>query len=413
MRALILPNNLGALLFLAVWSLESASAEVFILKSGGRIEGELLNRQRAAGQPYHVRTGEGVQLALGERLVQRALVKTDLDRQYEELLAKSPDTAPGHWELAEWCKEVGLVDQRKEHLEAVISLEPDHEQARKALGYSRYGSRWLTTEEYMQSQGYVRYKGAWRSKQEAETEALEREQELAVKQWRQNIRRWFEQLVEGSRHAAAADRELSAIQDSHAAPALAELLANSDQPRGVRLRCLDILGKLPPGLATPVCLKLAMDESDGEIRDRCLDEIKRHGTHVVLPRLLAELKNKDNARVNRAAECLERLGDKDATLPLIDALITEHQFQVSPGGTGGGGMPLSFGSTSGPGQSGLGSFGVQGRPKVIKKQLENPGVRNALVSLHPGVNYNFDVGAWKRWYIQSQTSATVDLRRDD
>jgi hypothetical protein len=413
MRALILPNNLGALLLLAVWSLESASAEVFILKSGGRIEGELLNRQRAAGQPYQVRTGEGVQLALGERLVQRVLVKTDLDRQYEELLAKSPDTALGHWELAEWCKEVGLVDTRKEHLEAVISLEPDHEQARKSLGYSRYGSRWLTTEEYMQSQGYVRYKGAWRSKQEAETEAFQREQELAVKQWRQNIRRWFEQLVEGSRHAAAADRELNAIQDPHAGPALAELLANKDQPRGVRLRCLDILGKLPPGLATAVCLKLAMDDSDDEIRDRCLDEIKRHGTHVVLPRLLAELKNKDNARVNRAAECLDRLGDKDATLPLIDALITEHQFQVSPGGASGGGMPLSFGSTSGPGQSGLGSFGVQGRPKVIKRQLENPAVRNALVTLHPGVNYNFDVPAWKRWYIQSQTSATIDLRRDD
>ena len=46
-------------------------AEVFVLKSGGRIEGEHLNPQRTPGQAYLLRTGEGIRLALAEGAVQR------------------------------------------------------------------------------------------------------------------------------------------------------------------------------------------------------------------------------------------------------------------------------------------------------------------------------------------------------
>jgi len=67
-------------------------AEVFILKSGGRIEGELLNSDRQRGQPFQVRTEEGVRLALAEAAVQRVIVKTDVDKQYEALLPTLTNT---------------------------------------------------------------------------------------------------------------------------------------------------------------------------------------------------------------------------------------------------------------------------------------------------------------------------------
>jgi hypothetical protein len=239
-----------------------------------------------------------------------------------------------------------------------------------------------------------------------EIESRGRQHELAIKKWRQDIRRWCEQITEGSRHADTAERELNAISDPYAAPALAEVLADGKLPRNIRLRCLEILGRLPPGLAKQAYLKLAMDDADEGIRDGCLDELQRMGTHEALPRLLAELKGKDNARVNRAGECLGRLGDISATLPLINALITEHQYSAPQ--TGGGGTSLSF-SSGGPGQG----FGVPGRPKTVKKLHENPGVLAALTSMHDGVNYQFDVAAWRRWYIQSQTSTNVELRRDE
>jgi hypothetical protein len=395
----------------------AALAEVFVLKSGGRIEGEYLNADRSSGQPYLVKTEEGVRLALSESGVQRVIVKTELDRQYEALLPKTPNTPEGQWAMAEWCKEAGLLDERKTHLAAVIALNPNHGEARQALGYQKFGSRWLTQDEYMQSQGYQRYKGAWRLRQEVEIESRERQNELAQKQWRKDIRRWFEQVIDGERHRDAAARSLSQIQDPLAAPALAEILADGKESRAIRKQCLELLGRLPPGLATAVYVRIAMNDADDQIRDGCLDELKRQGAHVVLPQFIVELQSKDNNRVNRAAECLERLDDKDATLPLIEALKTEHKFQVSTGPPGG--MSLGFGGGgSGSGTNtgtggGLGGMSMGGKPKIFKKLLENRSVRGALTTLYPGINYQYDEEAWRNWYIQSQTSTAVDLRRSE
>jgi hypothetical protein len=406
-----------AIALAAAASPRAAAGEVFVLKSGGRVEGEYLNADRSSGQPYLLKTGEGVRVALPEAGVQRVIVKTDLDKQYEALLPKVENTAAGQWAMSEWCREAGLLDQRKRHLAAVIALEPNHAEARKALGYQLFGSRWLTQDEYMQSQGYQRYKGAWRLKQEVEIESRTRQNELAAKQWRRDIRRWFEQYLSGSRHAETASRELAKINDPQAATALIEILADSKEPQAVRKECLKMLARLPPGLAEVTHVRLAMEDADDQIRDGCLDELIRQGTHSVLPKFVAELKSKDNRRVNRAAECLQRLGDKEATLPLIDALKTEHRFAIQQGAGPPGSMSLGFGGgTSGTGSGGgggLGGMSMGGKPKIIKQMMENSSVRAALTSLNPGVNYQYDENAWREWYIQSQNTSTVDFRRGE
>jgi hypothetical protein len=386
-----------------------ARGEVFVLKSGGRIEGEHLNPDRQPGQPYHVRTDDGVKLALADSAVQRMIVKTDLDKQYEALLTRLANTTEAQWNMAEWCREAGLTEERKRHLQAVIAIDPNHVEARKALGYQRFGSRWLTQDEHMQSLGYVRYKGTWRLKQEIEIDSRELEAELTTKKLRKDIRMWFEQVASGGRLADVADRNLNALNDPAAAPALAEILGDAEQPRAVRQRCLTILAKLPPGLATGTLVRIAMNDHDDNLADACLEELKRHGAHSVLPTFVAELKNKDNARVNRAAECLSVLGDKDATLPLINALVTEHKFVVQQGSGPPGSMTTTFSPNGSPGGGGL-SMG--GKPKIVKRQLQNAAVRDALTTLYPDVNHQYDVDAWRAWYTQSQTTSNVDLRRD-
>jgi hypothetical protein len=399
----------------------SALGEIFVLKSGGRIEGEHLNPQRAAGQPYQLKAEGGLRLALAENTVARVIIKSDVEREYEVRFPGVPNTVEGHWEMAEWCQEAGLTDERRRHLAAIIAIDPNHAEARRVLGYTLYGSRWLTQNEFLQSQGYVFHKGSWRLAQEIELELRNRERELSIKGFRQDIRTWLEQAGTSSRHAANAERSLNEIRDANAAPALADILGDARQPRAARLRCLEILGRLPPALATATLIKVAMDDRDDTIRDRCLDELIRGGLHLAGPGFLNELKVEKNSknfkieqnwRVNRAAYCLARLGFTDATLPLINALKTDHQEVVQQGnGGGGGGMPLSFGS-GGPG-GGMGSFGVGGRPKVRITTRENSGVRDALAQLHAGVNHQYDAAAWKRWYIQKFTTTNVDLRRDE
>ena len=72
-------------------------------------------------------------------------------------------------------------------------------------------------------------------------------------------------------------------------------------------------------------------------------------------------------------------------------------------------MNLGFGnSPSGGGNS----FSAGGRPQMIEKKLQNEAVLNALVALHPGINFGYDVEAWKRWYANKDRPTVLDLRRD-
>jgi hypothetical protein len=388
----------------------AAQGEVFVLKSGGRVEGEILNPNRERGQPYQVRTEEGVKLALADSAVSRVIAKTDLDRQYEALLPKLENTVEAQWAMAEWCKEAGLSEQRKRHLQAVIALDPNHAEARRALGYQRHGSRWLTQDEFMQSVGYARYKGAWRTRQEVEIDSRETQQELTVKKLRKDINLWLEQVATGGRLSDTADKNLNALNDLAAAPALAEIIGDSQRSPAVRKRCLAILAKLSPGLATGTLVRLAMNESNDGIRDLCLDELKRDGSQRVLTAFTEELKSKDNARVNRAGDCLARLGDKDATLALISALVTTHQITIQQGGPPGS-MTTTFSPSGAPGAGGM-SMG--NKTQVIKRQFQNSGVRGALMTMYPDAgNLQYDIDAWRAWYSETQTTSNVDLRRGE
>jgi len=397
---------------LAAASPHLARAEVFLLKSGGRIEGEHLNPKREAGSPYLVRTSDGVRLALADGTVARVIVKTDVDKQYEAMLTTLANSVEAQWGMAEWCKEAGLTEQRKQHLQAVIAIDPNHADARKALGYTRYGTRWLTAEQFLESHGYVRSKGAWRLRQEIEIDDRETQFDLASKRLRKDILRWLGQSSSGGRTADLAERELNAINDPAAATALAEVLGDPQQPVRNRQRCLTILTKLPPGLANNTLIRVAMEETDSSLRDGCLDELKRQGVHVALPALISELKNKDNRRVNRAADCLAYLGDKSAALPLINALVTEHTFRVQQGPPPGS-MTGSFSNNGGGGGNGPSGLSMGGKTQVIKKRLENPGVRDALAALFPDVQLQYDIESWRTWYTQTQTTINVNLRRDN
>jgi hypothetical protein len=393
-----------------------ARGEVFVLKSGGRVEGEFLNPQREPGADYQLRTDKGLRLDLEETQVHRVIVVSDLERQYEAELPKVANTVDGHWAMAEWCRDAGLVELRKRHLGEVIRLDPDHKEARTALGFSLYEGKWMTQEQFLTSQGYVRYKGGWWTLQAMTIDIRNEKRELEEKDYRRKIRNWLGALGKNNGDVAAAG--LAGIRDATAAPALAEILEDTRQPRSARLLCLEILGKLPPGLATVTLVKLAMDERDEDLRDKCLDELMRVGSHAVLTAFTSELRTKkethfsSNARINRAAYCLQRLGDKDAALPLIEALVTEHFIVVDPG-SGGGGTPINFNSGGPPGQGGLGGLNVGGKPKKVKGKVNNPFVLGALTSMYPGVNFHYDIDEWRTWYIQEHTSTSVNLRREE
>ncbi len=388
----------------ALVPLARAADDVIILKHGGRIEGEWLNRNELDPKTYEVKLHAGGRITVSASDVARVETTTEEMRQYEQKLASIPDTLEGHWQMAQWCRKEGLESQREFHLRKVLQFDPNHEAARRALGYNRVNGRWVQTTHWLENQGYVRYKGSWRLPQEIELAARKERAELEQKQWRSRIRRWRGVIVKGRKDRASALAQLRAISDPAAVPALAELLNDPKEPKPLKVVYLEVLGRFPMATALDAMIRCAVFSTDSELRERCIDQLKKHDTDYAAKALVHLLHDKDNAVVNNAARVLGQLGNKKVIPQLIDALITKHRFKITTGG--GGGYNVGFG----PGGS---AMSTGGGSKVVEKKVQNKKALEALTSLVPeGVNFGYDQQAWKQWYSSRELVGVTSLRRD-
>lgn len=397
------------LLVLILAASRTAQGAVFVLATGGQIEGQLLNPNEKPRQCYLVRTEAGGTVKLAAAQVSRVLTVSEDLAWYQQAAPKVPPTVAGHWAMAEECRQRSLNQQREFHLREIIKRDPEHAEARYALGYSKVDGAWVKTDEWMLSRGYVRYRGAWRIAQDVALEQLVQRNDKQVKDWRQKVKTWRTAVNKQRGKEQEALDAIREIDDPAAAPALAEIVEDTQERRELRLLAIQVLGKLRCPAGVSAFIKQAVEDNDAHIREACLDELSRCGAPQAVRVCEKLLTSKDNQKVNKAALCLGALKDSSATLPLINALVTEHKYIVqSPGGSPG---QLNLGFGSGP-SGGGNTFGAGGRPQVITKKLRNEGVLNALVAIHPGVNFGYDIEAWKRWYVDKHGPAIIDLRRD-
>ena len=378
---------------------QSLLADTFFLSNGGRIEGELLNRAETPRKRFVVSTTGG-KITLAASQVEHVTQKSEQEQRYEQVAAKMSDSAKDHWHLSQWCLENQLITKRKTHLQRVIELDPNHQLARRALGFRKNDGRWLKPQELMKERGFVHHKGLWRTTQEVELLQEQQRIELAKKDYRRKVRTWSRWLG-GRRHQQALEN-LRGITDPLAASSLASLLRGAKDPETKEL-AIDVLGRIGGDSAVSALVQGALEDPSESIRDGCLRQLQHTGTHSALITFVKTLQHKSNAAVNRAAMGLERLQDESVILPLIRALRTTHKFVVRRPG---GGITPVFGSG---GNGGL-SAGDNG-PKIVKNTYDNESVLAALVSL-TGENFRFDVQRWIDWYNLQETPSQVTLRRD-
>jgi hypothetical protein len=381
---------------------EPCRADTFFLSSGGRLEGKLLNPDEAPREQYLIETPQGGRVTLAADQVERIETPSPEKQRYLELLPRMPATVDGLWKMAEWCRENGLDAEREEHLEQLLTLDPEHKGARLALGYNKVDGRWVRPEEHMRSLGYVRFGGSWKLPQEVEIEQQKSRLEEAVNQWRRDVRNYRSQI--GKRRGPEAVNELRAIRDPLAAPALAEQLNEETLPE-MSVLYVEVLGKLNHPSAVAALTKHALNHADERVRDLCLDQLVRRGEHGAVNVFIQALSSKENFMVNRAAVALARMSDPRAIVPLIDALTTKHKLVIQQGGPPGG-IGASF-SPSGGGNG----LSVGGKPKVIDQDIQNPAVLQALTAL-TGAHHGFNKAAWKAWYAAENTPRGVNLRRE-
>jgi len=390
-----------------LWGLSAVdAAEVFLLTGGGRVTGELLNRDQTPRETYVVCTVGGGQVTLARSQVKRFVALRPIEEQYAKIRPSYADTVQGQWAAAEWCRENHLSPQRTTHLQRIIELDPDHAQARGILGYASINGKWATQEDRMTGQGYRRYEGRWRTPQEIELIEANRNDDLAEKAWMIKIRRWRDWL--GTDRDADGRRNILGIEDPHAVVALSRLL-ETDDVESMRLLYIETLARIGSGNAVQTLAVCSMEDPTEEVRLTCLDHLEKADNPDVIDYYVGKLQDKDNRKVILAAVALRRMKDPTSVGPLIEALVTTHKFKVVTSQPGS--MTTTFGTGPGgsgaPGGSGL-SMG--GAPKIFTRQIPNRPVLDALIEL-TGQNFNFDQQAWKYWHSSQRDRGAIDARR--
>jgi hypothetical protein len=157
-----------------------ARADVVHLRSGGQIEGKVLEETADA---IRVRTRFGVQTIARSEVVKIERKETAEEVYARRLASLEPGDVEGLLDLARFCKEQRLTAEWKATLERVVAADPDNEEANRALGRERVDGRWMTGAEKAEhekrkeiaakrAQGLVEHRGAWVTREEKE--ALER-----------------------------------------------------------------------------------------------------------------------------------------------------------------------------------------------------------------------------------------------
>jgi hypothetical protein len=385
----------------------AARAETFILESGGRVEGEIVNPKQSPRQSYVIKTASGGQVTLARGQIKEILRQTEAEAEYDKVRPRYADTVEGQWDLAVWCRDHGLERLRDKHLERVIELDPGHKEAHRLLHHRMdEDGRWKSTKELWESQGYVYYHGDWMTPQEVEIKEHARTTELAVKEWKHRLKRWRDWL--GTDRAPEALANINQINDPYAVAAVTEYLAKeSDQ--SVRKRYIEALARIGTGAAWQVLCEVSLRDENEEVRLTCLDYLDDKPSAPVVSYYIKHLKDKQNPVVNRAALGLLRMNDRRAIAPLIDALVTSHKRIIPPsqlGGTSG-----TFGGMVGGGGGGGMTYGTP-KATIVIEHFKNEDVLEALVRLTGGVNFNYEVPTWKSWLASQKKSQSLNARRD-
>lgn len=393
----------AALLSSALLFAARVSAEVFVLRGGGKIEGTLMPSSESPRERYVIRLkSSNDQITLDRDQVKEVHKSNDKLKDYQKRRPEFKDTAEDQWKLAEYCASQKLTAERILHMERVIELDPNHAKARAALGYINEGGEWKTKDDIQRAKGLVKDRGVWRPPQQIEDLEREKKTKEIETAWLKKLKRWRGWIESGKSEEAVT--ELQRIDDPNATAALINYMKNENDV-GVRRLYVDALIRLETADGVHALGNYAMDDPDEEVRASCLDYLAKAAHPGCVDFFIKRLSHKDNVMVNRAGYALGKMKDPRSVRPLIDALVTTHKFQVQQGN--GNNMNTGFGGAGGGGFT----FGGGG-PQIIDRDLQNPDVHAALTAL-TGVNFDYDERAWKAWLSSQKKTQNVDARRGD
>lgn len=310
-------------------SANSSRADVVQLKSGGVLRGVVT--PDAAGGSVRIQLVSGAVISVDRDDIAEIAKRPLKFEQYEAQRQLLADTPEAHWELAEWCREHSLVEQRRPHLERVLDFDPDFKPAHIGLGHTFYEGEWLTKEEYedrKREQGLVKLNGKFVPANQVEALQAQAAQSKAEKDWFAKVKLWLNWAT-GKLAPQAADglANLRGIRDPDAMPAMVQLLGKSklDDVRRLFIQLAGPIGGPQAGVSLST---LALRDDNRELRDLALNALKKDQQEIAQAIFTRALIDPNNEIVRRAAIALAKAGNAESVSPLIRALVTRHRFNI-------------------------------------------------------------------------------------
>lgn len=178
----------------------------------------------------------------GQPAMAQAAIRAALKARRGKLDVKDADAL---YELGLWAKSNGLAADALVLFQQTITVRPDHEFARRALGYQFHDGKWMTPNEVKVAMGLIEFEGDWVTPQTKEAiqtaRTLEKERKLL-----EEARKGLEQdralaRAEYERQRAALDARAAEIERRRAEAAPAPAFT-CGQPGcalpGVHVHCL-------------------------------------------------------------------------------------------------------------------------------------------------------------------------------
>lgn len=412
----------AAAMVVGMWSALTPQlrADVIQLRNGGELRGDIeVESIRDEDGPLRITLLSGTQIEVPRDdilVFARRSTKVEI---FETRLKRSPQTVEALWELVQWCSRQRLPEERKECLQRLVEIDPNHRAARKMLGHVQYQGEWMPRDEMMRRKGYVKYEHRYVTRQELALLEKSQADRDAERAWVQRIRRYAGMLYSGdARQSQEARVALGKIDDPAAVYGLTTVFSNHADPVARQIMVDSLASIESPSIAAALTQQ-AMFDVDSAVRRYALTAIPKEYYAPAEQLFAYYLRNADNAIVRRAATALGEVGSEESFDDLINALVTQHAttvnvpvktpttFEIITPNTGVSVLdapapgPGSFVAGNGLPYSGrmpqaIPTNGVKIETVQVTVDVRNAEVLAALKSL-TGKDFGYNERAWHLW----------------
>lgn len=428
MRTGITNSFLIALILIAGAPYSVAHADLLKLKSGGEIRGKLEPLSSSGSENVRtVKTLTGGSITVDANQIEFITNRSLSIEEYESKAGEIENTVAAHLKLSDWCSQNHLRSQRNLEMEKILLLDPDHAKARAALGYTKRDGEWMTRDEAMRKNGYVKYKGRYVSSVELNLLEKNEAELIEERKWIKNVKLWLAWMNSNQvQQQQTGLKNIQSIRDPHSVAALARLMGRHKNLM-IRSLLISTLAQIPGDKPLRPLAELVLTDPIQDIRKTALDVLTKRNATKAIAYFIEALKNKSNIIVQRAGSGLAAIGDQSVVPDLIAALTTSHTYRVRvPDAT----STYSFNTNGTFGNSGVvlppeieagllaGRYpnGVivlpSQQPKVrmrtvsVKHVHQNESVLLALQNITKQ-NYGYNERLWQLWWASTQNKTGI------